>query len=139
MAARNSGSLDANVLVRIITADIALQKAAALKLIKSSKSLIIADVALIETIYALTSYYKIPRENIIAVLDALGQNPKLEFNESRFRDLATLYTSHPALSVEDCYLVVKAKESNATPLWTFDKKLANQAQGMAREIEINKS
>ena len=37
------------------------------------------------------------------------------------------FSLHPKLSFEDCYLATSAELSDAKPLWTFDRKLANQA------------
>ena len=39
------------------------------------------------------------------------------------------YLAHPKLSVTDIYLTALAHSTGATPLYTFDKKLAAQLNG----------
>ena len=45
-----------------------------------------------------------------------------------------LYVLRPALSIEDCYLALLAKHHDKQPLWTFDKKLVKQSDGLAKEV-----
>jgi len=37
-----------------------------------------------------------------------------------------MFEAHPKLSFEDCLAAEQASTSGATPLWTFDTKLAKQ-------------
>lgn len=134
MDKNNGGSLDANVLIRVLTGDIPDQKDKALELINSGRDLRLSDTALIETIFALNEYYGVPRREIVAALEPVKNHRRIIFNRELFADTLKLYQKRPALSIEDCYLSVQAKQSGYTPLWTFDKKLAGQTGGLAAEV-----
>jgi len=43
-----------------------------------------------------------------------------------FIEILPIYSSHPKLSIVDCYLAVLAQKTGTTPLLTFDEKLAKQ-------------
>jgi predicted nucleic acid-binding protein len=57
------------------------------------------------------------------------QLPELDGNRALFAKALPLFATHPALSLEDCCLSVYAELDGATPLWTFDQKLARQVTG----------
>lgn len=135
MAVQN-GSLDANVVLRLITKDIPSQYTAAQTLISDGKMYTVADTTLIETIYALHEYYKIPRALVKEAIQTLYSNKNLSVDDVVFDEALTTFSARPALSIEDCYLAAKAKLGGAMPLWTFDKKLAKQSGGVAQEIGL---
>ena len=45
-------------------------------------------------------------------------------NKELFIEVLPIYSSHPALSIVDCYLEALARKTGNIPLWTFDEKLA---------------
>lgn len=128
------GSLDTNVILRLILGDIPEQAEAAQKLLQKYDWFGIADIALIEVIFALERYYEIPRKEIVETLSAFQGNLKFNFNRKLFEEAGTIYENHPKLSIEDCCLVTYAKLNEATPLWTFDEKLAKQTDSAAKVI-----
>ena len=132
--AKSSGSLDANVLVRLIIRDLPEQSDQALKLIAQGERFHVADTALIELIFALERYYEIPRNEVSKIIEAILGNSKLVLNRALFEYSIELYVRHPKLSIEDCCLAVYAKLNDATPLWTFDLKLAKQSGGLAKVV-----
>jgi predicted nucleic-acid-binding protein len=132
---RLGGSIDANVLVRLMTNDIPDLYQQANALITSGSTYKVADVAWIEAVYALNEYYKAPRPIVREAVLALVSNRNLIFNEELLLSCLGLYTDKPALSVEDCYLACAASIDSALPLWTFDKKLAKQSSGMAKLLD----
>lgn len=131
---RVNGSLDANIIVRLLTNDIPKQYELAQKLITSGGEFEVADTAIIESIYALHEYYKVPRPLVKETLQALHTNKNLRINTLVFDEALTLFVKQPALSIEDCYLTSLAKNHKALPLWTFDKKLAAQSKGLAKDV-----
>lgn len=131
---RLNGSLDANILVRLLTNDIPEQYLLARQLITSGQTFEVSDTAIIETIYALNEYYKIPRLIVKELIDALITNKNLIIDSATFATTLELFVKRPALSIEDCYLSCLAKLRQALPLWTFDKKLAKQSDGLAQEV-----
>jgi len=131
---RLNGSLDANIIVRLLTNDIPEQYELAQKLITSGAEFEVADTAIIESIYALHEYYKVPRLLVKDTVQALSTNKNLRINALVFDEALKLFVKQPDLSIEDCYLTSLAKNHKAIPLWTFDKKLAEQSKGLAREL-----
>lgn len=129
-----SGSLDANVLLRLVLGDIPEQSEIAFKLLERSKALLISDIALVEVVFALERYYEVPRAGIVEIIEALSNNPKLVFNAELMEQALKLYPNHPKLSFEDCCLAAYARHEEAMPLWTFDRKLGKQAAGIARVL-----
>ena len=119
-------SVDTNVIVRLFVDNDAAQTLAAQHCFDTHDQITIADIALIETVYVLTEYYGKNRSAAAECITTLLANPKINCNRPLFNRALRLYQEHPALSIEDCCLVTYAKLNNATPLYTFDKKLAKQ-------------
>ena len=128
------GSLDANVLLRLIVRDVPNHTAAALKLLNKPQRYHVADVAIIETIFVLERYYEIPRLEIAELIRSLINHPKLIVNRELFDMAMEIYPHYPKLSCEDCCLSVYAKLNDALPLWTFDSKLSKQGSGLTRLV-----
>ena len=131
---RLNGSLDANVIVRLLTKDIPSQYEQAQTLINSGAEYDIADTAIIEAVYALHEYYNVPRTLVAETIGIFQSNKNLRINNSVFEHALRLYSENSALSIEDCYLASVASHRKALPLWTFDKKLAKQSNGLAKEV-----
>jgi len=122
------GSLDANVLLRLIINDVPEHTTAANKLIASGSSFQIADLAIVETVFVLERYYEISRSEIVIYITVVLSQPKFNLNKILFEQALPLYKNKPKLSFEDCCLAIYARLNKAEPLWTFDKKLALQAE-----------
>lgn len=93
---------------------------------KKNQRCSLPDAALIELMYVLEKVKRLPRSDIAAVISMLSVQKVLDFNRTLFDELLPQYAAHPALSIHDCYLAACARLENAEPLWTFDRKLANQ-------------
>lgn len=123
-----SGSIDTNVLLRLLLQDVPHQHVAALGLLKGTNGqLHVADAVFIETAFVLERHYKFARQAISEAFEVLVAMAELNFNRPLIHGAMPLFVKHPALSIEDCCLAMYAELNNAEPLWTFDKKLANQA------------
>jgi predicted nucleic-acid-binding protein len=131
-----AGSLDANALLRLLLNDIPSQSVAVTKLLSHAQNrYAIADLAIVEVEYALRTHYGFNREQIEDTLGALLSHPSIHTNTRLIQQVFTLYTTHPKLSFTDCCLAAYAEMNDATPLWTFDRKLAKQSSGAAQLIE----
>jgi predicted nucleic-acid-binding protein len=122
-------SIDTNVLLRLTIRDLPAQYEQAKRLVfdrKDSKFLV-ADVALIEYVFALATHYRKGREQIVEMVSYVVSLPQIQCNKAVFHEACELYIGHPKLSFEDCYLAAYAGRKEAVPLWTFDRKLALQA------------
>lgn len=122
------GSLDANIILRLLLNDVPKQNQAAMSLLKNaSGQFAIADIALVEVAFVLERAYEFKRPQIVEVLQAFMQQPSINCNRILFDNAFELFEQHTSLSLEDCCLAVYAKLNDAEPLFTFDKKLANSS------------
>jgi len=119
-------SLDTNCILRWLLDDIPEQTALVTALVNSGESLVVADAALIETVFVLEKLKKISRETIEKTIMAIIGKNTIQCNRELFNEVLPIYASHPKLSFADCYLAILAQKTGAAPLLTFDKKLANQ-------------
>lgn len=130
-----AGSLDANALLRLIVNDVPAQAAAVAALVGKPRHVYaVSDLAVVEVEYALRAHYGFSREQIQDTLGNLVVHPSIQANVALMRRVFELYTVHPQLSFTDCCLAAHAEIDNATPLWTFDQKLAKQSGGAAQLI-----
>jgi predicted nucleic acid-binding protein len=125
----NYESIDTNVLLRLTIKDLPDQYEQAKKLVLERKNtkLLVADVALIEYVFALMTHYQKNRRQIAEMVSYVIALPQIQCSKAIFGEACDLYLSHPKLSFEDCYLAAYAGSKEAIPLWTFDRKLALQA------------
>ena len=124
---RLTGSLDANVLLRLLLNDVPAQHRAALGLLqRATGQLAVADIAVVEVVFVLQRAYGLTRNQVGEAVSGLLQLKELNCNRALFEHALPAYLKHSALSFEDCCLASYAELDNATPLWTFDKKLAHQ-------------
>ena len=130
-----TGSLDANVVLRLLLNDVAEQHVAAVSLLHAHGPLHIADIALVETVFVLGRAYGLSREQQREAIQGLVNLPEIIASALLFERALGLYVLHPQLSFEDCYLVTSAHMSPHRPLWTFDRKLAGQTDARLLVIE----
>lgn len=118
------GSADANVLLRLLLNDVPPQHTDALALVARG-ALRVSDVAVAETVFVLGRHYELTRGQVCGLICRLLRQPQILATGAVLAALE-VYAEHPKLSFEDCLLVEHARRDEAEPLWTFDKKLANQ-------------
>ena len=120
-------SLDTNIILRFLLNDVPAQTEKVVNLLTTSDRIfIIDDQAITESVYVMSTNYKLQRPEIVAYLKVLEKIININFDHALFSEVFPLYLSHPKLSFNDCYLAVKAKQSSAAPLYTLDQKLAAQ-------------
>ncbi len=123
-----TGSFDTNVLLRLLLNDIPEQRIAIKKLLSHAvNQFAVADTVIIELVFVLDRHYGFSRLQITEAVDGLMKLREINCNRTLFERALPLYIDHPSLSFEDCCLAIYAQLNDAEPLWTFDKKLANQA------------
>jgi predicted nucleic-acid-binding protein len=124
----NAGSLDANILLRLLLNDVPDQHTAVTKLLEETGGgFLVADTALIELVFVLGRHYQFSRSQIEEAVLGLIELTVITCNHELFTMALPLFVKFPALSFEDCCLSAYGNLQNAEPLWTFDKKLARQA------------
>jgi predicted nucleic-acid-binding protein len=125
---RFAGSLDANLLLRLLLNDVPEQHKAALGLFsKVIGQFTVSDTAIIEVVFVLTGKtYNLTRKQAVEAIQELMKLKEINCNRALFEKALPMFAKHHGLSFEDCCLSVYAQLNDAEPLWTFDQKLANQ-------------
>lgn len=121
-----SGSLDANILLRWLLDDIPEQAKIADKLIKVGKKFFVSDLAIIEVAFILEKHLEFSRELVVDNIQQIINHPAIQSNATLFEWALPHFLRKPKLSIVDCCLAGYATLNQATPLYTFDKKLVNQ-------------
>lgn len=119
-------SIDTNVLLRWLLGDLPEQAARADVLVASGEQLVVDDVALIEVVFVLERVLRLTRASVVEAVLTVLSAAVFDLDRDRWRAVTDEYLAHPKLSVADIYLARRARERDATPLYTFDAKLAAQ-------------
>lgn len=120
------GSLDTNILLRYLLADIPPQTRKIDLLLSSSEKFVIHEVVIVELVFVLEKVYELNRGLVIQNLRALMSHVNLVFDRSIIEILIPKYREKPKLSFLDCYITCKSKIIGASPVYTFDAKMAKQ-------------
>jgi predicted nucleic-acid-binding protein len=115
-----SGSLDTNVLLRLILNDVPEQYLVIKKLLASGSNFTVADAALFEMIYVLEKVYRQPREQVAKNVRGIIRNEQFICNKKLLEGTIDLYQNETKLSIIDCALTRYAELDNCLPLFTFD-------------------
>ena len=110
--------LDTSALIRFFTGDDEAKAKKIKKLLESDKKLLLIDAVLMELIFTLSKYYKLPKMQLIEILKYLMSRPNIEIN-NHLRRAVNIYEENN-LSITDC-LVLAYGEGNE--IASFDNKL----------------
>ena len=117
-------AVDTNVLVRLLVQDDVHQARAAARLVESGAW--VSVLALAETMWVLSSVYKLPSTKIASALTMLLDNGKLSFQSPEVvAAAAKLFRRKPSLRFSDCLMVELARHAGYGPLSTFDNRLGS--------------
>jgi len=120
-------SIDTNVLLRAAMDVHDGQTAPARALLADSERLFsVSLVAIAECMHAMIRHYEVTRPDAIAALRHVLRVESIVCPRDVVLPALDIFESHPKLSFEDCLMAEQASISDATPLWTFDTKLAKQ-------------
>ena len=119
-------SLDTNILLRYIWKDVPGQREKAAKLLDDEEQTFrISDLVVAELVFNLKAD-RLRRKSIVGILEKIFSKRNIRVNSMVADKVLPFYAEHPGLSFVDCYAAFEADEGKAEPLWTFDRKLANQ-------------
>lgn len=126
-----SGSLDTNIILRLILDDVPAQTKLVHQLFDEAGSdqFVIEPQVFVEAEYALRVHYRYTRAQIAFGLGAFAQHPRLLCPAQLLENAFVLYERHNKLSFVDIYLTLQAKSRKAAPLYTFDQNLSEQMPG----------
>ncbi len=116
-------AVDTNVLVRLITRDVARQAAAAEAFV--ARGAWVPHVVLVEAIWVLTSVYELDAPALATAVDMLLNHRDLTVQDADVVAAALqLFRKKPAVSFSDCLVHEVARKAGHLPLATFDRDLA---------------
>ena len=120
-------AIDTNLLVRLFVNDDAAQAQKVRTLFDqhadADAALWVADIVLVELVWALDRVYARPRAQIVSALQALASHATVLLESAAAVPEATaLYAEGPA-DFADCLLAVKAVRAGCESLRSFDKKM----------------
>ncbi|MDR1998836.1 MAG: PIN domain-containing protein [Frankiaceae bacterium] len=119
-------TLDTNVLLRWLLADLPEQAAAAEALLASGARCVVPDVALVEMVFVLERAMRLPRTTAAQAVETVLAIADVDADRGVWHAALADYLAHPKLSIADTYLAAAASASQHTPLYTSDRQLASQ-------------
>ena len=122
-------TIDTNVLLRWVLNDVPTQAVAAEALLTNGEQHLVPDEALIETVFVLDKVMGLSRATVVASVELVMGVAQLSLDRALWRTALNDYLAHPKLSISDTFLTAIAHATRQLPLYTFDKKLANQLDG----------
>ncbi len=128
MVLNKNGSLDTNILLRLVVEDVPEQTVLIKKLLEESRFLHVADVVIFEMVFVLQSFYEFSREDIVESVKAIIRHDKIICNRRLFELAVTMFGENKKISFVDSTLPFYASLNNALPLFTFDKELAKSSE-----------
>ena len=126
-----AGSLDTNVLVRLIVRDDDDQAEIAAKLlgryVRRSESLWIPATVILELEWVLRCRYKFAKAEVIKAVASLLMTVELVFESEGAVEQALVNYEDGNADFGDYLHLALAQDANALPFWTFDAKAAKAA------------
>lgn len=123
---------DTNTILRYLLRDEPrlYEKAAKIleKVRTGEEKVIILESVLVECIYVLTKFYKVPKKEASAQLkDLLHYKGVANDDRNELIEALTTFAEKPSLDIVDCILCAKAKKPNMM-LFTFDEALMSHSR-----------
>jgi predicted nucleic-acid-binding protein len=120
-------AVDTNLLVRLFVADDAAQARRVRDFFEANAdhdgALWVADIVLVELVWALDRVYGRPRAQIAAALSALPGNATVALESPAAVDPALALYAQGTVDFADCLLAVKAQLAGCESLRTFDRRM----------------
>jgi predicted nucleic acid-binding protein len=129
------GFLDTSIIVRYMTGDPPQMAEQAARLLDSEETLHLSEIALLETAYVLSSFYKVPRPALVDALVALVEKPNLLLTtlpKARVVEALRLCRESKRYSFADAMLWAQARELEVGRIYSFDGRFPNQGVEVVR-------
>jgi predicted nucleic-acid-binding protein len=116
-------AIDTNVLVRLITRDVARQASSADTFIANGAC--VSILALAEAMWVLSAVYERTASDLATAIEMLLKHEHLTLQDSDVVAVALdLFRSRPSLGFSACLMLQLARKGGHLPLGTFDSALA---------------
>lgn len=118
------GAADTNVLLRLLLDDDEAQARAARAFLRTHAPLFVSHIVLVEASWVLASAYAYSRDEVRSVIDMLLETEGIDVQEPTVVESALAHHRASNADLSDCLILAVAERAAATPLGTFDAKLA---------------
>jgi predicted nucleic acid-binding protein len=121
--------LDTSYIIRYLTNDPPDMAARAAAIIDSDEPLVLSEMVLVESAYVLSSFYKVPRAEIVDALMDLVQRSNIRLanlTKTRVLDGLSLCRASKRCSFTDVLLWAQARDSGAERIYSFDEKFPDE-------------
>jgi predicted nucleic acid-binding protein len=115
--------VDTNVLVRHLTGDPPSQAQRATAFLRDSHELILTDLVLAEMVYALESFYEVPRTDIARMARSLLALPAIETGDHELLLRTVEIYEVLRLDFAEAYLSALAEMSDVKRVASFDRQI----------------
>jgi len=120
------GSVDTNVLVRLLVADDKAQLKDVLSLLgevaRTEQSLFVPITVVLELEWVLRSRYGFGRDSIVSTYVALLEREEFEFQHEAAIEFAIYHSRQSNADFADCLHLSLAELADHLPLYTFDRR-----------------
>lgn len=124
--------LDANTVIRYLTADDAKKAKRVERLFKnSSDQFVLTDVSVAEIVWVLESHYQVSKSDVVAKLRLLLTLEAIEADKALLSDALDLYWTHN-LDYIDAYIAAYAAHHHVDAVISYDRDL-DKIAGISRE------
>lgn len=126
--------IDTNIIVRLAVKDDDKQKEACLKLLEKAKnkelSLYILPVAVLETVWILEKYYKLPKKEVRDFVEALLNTPEIICDmENVFKQAISVY-EEKNIKFADAVMGYWGLEKGISEVFTYDERDFQRIEGL---------
>lgn len=127
-------AIDTNVLVRFVMGDDPAQLKKVLQLfdsaVASGERFFVSSLVLIEFIWVLECFYKIPRERILFTLEKLSDVAVLQWEDAPLLPHFLSAAQESSIDISDLLIAARNQRPNQLTTLTFDRKAVKKGKGM---------
>ncbi len=116
--------IDTNIIIRFLTDEDKelIEKAKAILFDSPDHSLELTTVVFCEIAFVLSTFYQVPKDEVIRDLALLISLKSISCDQSLLRTTLQIFEKH-SISIVDAYLLSRKKLGKNDKLFTFDKRL----------------
>ncbi len=130
--------VDTNLFIRYLTNDDPAKADSVEKLLDKASAgkirLITAEIVIAEIVWVLESYYKLKKEQIAQMLQAMLATPGLEIMNGKIIEKAINYYVSKNMDFIDAYIISLMEKLDITGIYSFDKKHLSKITSINRLV-----
>ena len=126
--------IDTNIIIRLAVQDVDKQREACIKLLERAKNkeltLYVLPVAILETVWILEKYYKLPRKKVRDFVEALLNTPEIVCDmQNVFKQAIAVY-EEKNIKFADAVMGYWGLAKGTSEVYTYDEKDFRRIEGL---------